>query len=389
MVRLCTVQNARPTNMQDALTGTYPIRKPRAAALHALETPRSELSFVQALQATFGVFARHPVPVLACAVVCFAGAGIIGSLVYGAIIGEAVLRTGTHTGSPMRAFNTQMLVQAMIGTFAALLGRGAISWITLQDHAGGPVTLRMALRETLRRWQPLLLSTLIYGAIITLGLAGLMALLRELRLDASNVRSARGDMNNVLNWTVTRAIAVLPPDAGSPFNEWFSTMRYSLARAAGSTYFGFDLSGYPTPAVTSQVVLVGAASMALLFVADVLLCMRTAACFAAQGAFGWLRASLAAGGAHFWRVAAWRWAVRLVLALITIGALVLIPALHQNLVMNEVRRMLGTGYWPYHIAQSANGIGIALVSGILLAFSVAFEARLFATLMPATPAREA
>lgn len=372
--------------MQDALTGAYPIRKPRATAI---ETSRGALSFVQALQATIGVFARHPAPVLACAIACFAGAGIIGSLVYGAIIGETVLRTGTHTGSTVRAYNTQMLVQAMIGAFAALLGRGAISWIALQDHAGKPVMLRLAMRETLRRWQPLLLSTLIYGAIVTLGLVGLMALLRELRLDVSNVRSARGDLNTVLNWAATRAIAVLPPDAGSPFNEWFSALRYNLARAASGAYFGFDLSGYPTFSVTplvALVALVGAASVALLFVVDVLLCMRTAACFAAHGALGWLRASLDAGSAHFWRVAAWRWTMRLVLALITIGALVLLPALHQGLVMNEVRRALGTGYWPYHIAQSANGIGIALVSGILLAFSVAFEARLFAML---TLAREA
>jgi hypothetical protein len=305
---------------------------------------------------------------------------MIGSLIYGAVIGDAVIRIGTHTGATVRAYNAQIFAQAMIGTFLAILGRGAITWIALQDQAGQPVTGRLAVIEALRRWQPLLLGAALYGTLITLGLIGLTALLRELRLDVSSARMARGNMESMLYWTLTRAIAALPPEAGSPFSDWLALARYNLSRAGSNMYLSFELSGYATRTASPQIWGIGLASIALLIVTETLLCMRSAAAFASRGAFGWLGEALRVSGAHFWRVLAWRWTLRLVIVAVTIGALVLLPALHQGLVMNAVRRALGLGYWPYHIAQSAYGLGIALVSGVLIAFSVAFEAHMYIAL---------
>jgi hypothetical protein len=364
--------------MQDALTRAFVASKLRQAGAAVV---RRDPSFMRVWQSTLNVFARHPLHVTFWAASCFAGAGVVGSLVYAAIIGDAVIRTGTHSNATFGAYNAQMLVQAGIGVFAWQLGRGAITWVAMQGQET-PITVRATLSAVLRAWLPLMLSALVYGALITLGLLGLTMLLREMRLDVTNARWARGDMSSVLHWTNVRAIAALPPDPGSPFTDWLAATRYNMARAAGnSAYLGFDLGGYLTRGASLLGLLIGSASILLMFVVDAVLCMRTAAIFGAQDGWDWLRTSLRTSAMHFWRVAGWRWTLRLAIAAVMVAALILPPALHQAVLMNEVRRAIGVGgYWPYHIAQSAYGVGSALISSLLIACGVVFEARMFVAL---------
>jgi hypothetical protein len=365
-------------DIRDALPATY-LRPWPVATLSAVSDHK--ISFFHTLQSAINVFARHPLPVVVCAFACFAGAGIVGSLVYGAMIGEAVIRTGSHTTTTMRAYNTQMLVQALIGAFTVTLGRGALTWIAMQDEARvGQVSLGNALRAALRAWRPLVLSTVLYGGLITLGLLGLSAMLRELRLDISNTRSIRtGDFGNILNWTLIRAIGLLPPDPGSPFTDWLASVRYNLARSMVGSYLGFDLSTISRTASPGTIV-VGLASITTLIVVDGLLCLRTAAIFGAPTSRTWLPQAVRVSSAHFGRILIWRWSLRCAFVAFAVAALVLVPALHQVLVIAPTRQMLGTGYWPYHIAQSANGVGIALVNGALIAAGVIFEARMYRAL---------
>lgn len=367
--------------MQEVFPATYAIPRPRVSAS---VQARRNLSFLDLLQSTFSVFARHPLPMLAGVLICFAGAGVIGSLLYGVQIGEAVLRTGTHTGTTLRAYNLQMLVQAILGTFTFLFGRGAITWIALHSGDGTPITFRAAVRAALRRWKPLLASTLLYGGLITLGIAGLTLLLRELRLDASNVRGVRNNLDSVLYWTTTRAISLLPPDPGSPFTEWYAATRYNMARSVGnSSYFNFSQYESALRRVSGQALAAGLAATAFFFITETLLCLRTAAIFGAQGARGWLawlRESLRVSKTNFWRVAAWRWSLRLLFVVLAVATLILPLALHLGLLMFEVRRALSAGNWLSHIAQSAHGVGTALISATLFAFAVAFEARMYAVL---------
>ncbi len=345
---------------------------------------RRERTFSHVLQATIGVFAQHPLPVVMCACICLAGAGIIGSLVYGAMIGEAVIRTGSHTTTTVRAYNTQMLVQALIGAFTVTLGRGALTWMAVQEgpRSDGAPLLRAAMQATLRAWCPLLLSTVLYGVLITIGLLGLSAMLRELRLDVSNTRSIRtGDFNNILHWTLIRTLGMLPPDPGSPFSDWLALVRYNLSRSFVGSYLGFDLSTV-SHTVRPGTVAGGLGSIALLIMVDTLLCLRTAAIFAmpASAGMAWLREATCVSRAHFVHVLAWRWLLRCACVAFAAAALVLMPALHQVHVVNPVRQMLGTGYWPFHIAQSVNGVGIALINGVIIAVGVIFEARLYKAL---------
>jgi hypothetical protein len=50
-----------------------------------------------------------------------------------------------------------------------------------------------------------------------------------------------------------------------------------------------------------------------------------------------------------------------------------------------LRQQLSTGYWPYHIALAAYGVGGALITGLIIAYSVAFESRMYAALKQADP----
>lgn len=366
--------------MQEAISISH------AVPARTLRTTAGRLSLMDTLHAAFNVFARHPLAMLGCSMLFFASAGLIGSLLYGGLIYDAVQRNGSHSSSVVRIFNTQMLAQAMIGSFLLVLGRGAVAWIALQETSV-KVTFKAAVAAALREWQPLLISALLYGALITAGTVGLSVLLRELRADVSNARWLRGDMNSVMNWMTVRALALLPPDAGSPYSEWIAAAKYNLSRISGATYFGFDVNPYGgAQMVMARTWLLGVASIALLFVIEVLLCMRTAAIMALSGRADWLRETLNLSSQHFWRVAAWRWTLRLMVLAVSAGALVVVPALHQAIVMNALRQQLSTGYWPYHVAMAAYGVGGAIITGLIVAYSVAFESRMYAALKQAETA---
>jgi hypothetical protein len=367
----------RHNAMQEAISITHALPAQRARRI------AGRLSLMEALHSTFGVFAHHPLALFGCALLFFSSAGLIGSLLYGGLIFDAVQRTGSHSGSVVRIVNTQMLAQAVIGSFLLVLGRGAVAWIAMQD-ASAKVTFGMAVRAALREWQPLLISALLYGALITAGIVGLSVLLRELRIDVSNARWLRGDLNSVMNWVTARGVALLPPDAGAPFSEWIAAAKYNLSRLSGATYFGFDVNPYGgAQTIAARTWLLGAVSIVLLFIIESLLCMRSATIMALGGTADWLRETLALSGRHFWRVAAWRWALRLMVFALFIGALVVLPALHQAVIMNAFRQQFSAGYWTYHIAMAAYGIGGAIITGIIAAFSVAFESRMYVALKQA------
>ena len=344
--------------------------------------------FVHTLQTTISVFAHHPMPVFACAMLLFAGAGVLSSLIYAALVGQAVMQAVWNTNTSSQIYNVQLLVQATIGTFTLLLGRGALTWIALNASPSFETTaisFRAALREALRRWQPLLISSVLYGVLISLGTFGLTVLLRELRLDVSNARWLRGDLDSVLNWTLVRSIGALLPDPGAPFAESIAAAKYNLARTSSSGYFGFDYySRFSSHDASPGLWLLGAGSALFLIACDVVLCLRTAAIVASvnsqQTPTAWLPVTLRLGLRHFGQLLVWRWVLRLTTALLVTLTLVLLPALHQMTVMNQVRQAIGTGYWPYYIAQAGYGFVGALVGSVLIAFSVVFEARAFLAL---------
>lgn len=331
------------------------------------------------LHGTLAAFARQPALLIGVALVCFGAGAVAGGLAYTVVLWDAALAGTSYFANTTPAYFLQMQVQAAIGTFTFLLGRGIITWLAQQEK---PATLRAAFAITLRKWKPLLASTLLYGLIISVAMVGIVWMLRELRLDTSNYRWFRNTPQGILTLVSVRAVAQLPPDPGAPFSELYAATRYNLARTAMG-YLTWNGSGFRVPysGVDVRYMLAGLAAIVLMIVAETVLCMRTAAVMAGgdTSVFGWVRRLSVPVRRHFWRVLAWRWGVRLAVAGVTIACLVLPMALQQSVIASNVIREVRS-YWPYLFHNFVQAAGSALVLSLGLAFSLIFEARLFGTL---------
>jgi hypothetical protein len=353
---------------------------PQPARAEARAARASRPQFGQVLHGTLSTFARHPAPILICALLCFAAVAILGSLLYCVLVLDVFFRTGSYFSATPGIYHLQMQFQAALGTVMYLLGRGAITWIALQAERGAPVTVRGALGAATARWKALLASGLIYGALITLALIGTTWMLRELRLDVSNYRWLRSDTNSIMNMAMVRSIGVLPPDPGSPFSELYAATRYNLSRVT-SSYYGWSTYQLAARNLPPEFLLSGLAGIVLLIVTETLLCMRTAAIVRAPAgpALRWLRDVAGVSWRHLWTVAGWRWGVRLGLAVIYAGCLTLPIVLHQSLIVPTIVREVRS-YWPYPINTALYGIAAALAGMMVLSFSLIFEARMYVAL---------
>lgn len=363
--------------MQEAIPGSMDFPA-RLGELEREAGMQRQAHFGDVLRSALAVFSRQPGAALGAACLCFAGVAILGALLYCALVLGIFFRSGSYFSATSGVFHLQMQVQAALGAFTFLMGRGAITWIALQDKR---VTARQAFAAALKRWQPLLVSSLIYGALITLGMIGLTWMLRELRLDVSSYRWIRSDADSMMNVLIVRMLSLLPPDPGSPFTELFSATRYNLSRM-NSSYYGWSSYQLAARNLPIPYLLTGIGGLILLFVTETLLCMRHAVIMRGPGnAFGWFQATLRVSGRNFWRVALWRWSVRLAIVLLTAACLTLPIVLHQSLVVPTLVREVQS-YWPYVINTSLYNIGIALAGMALLAFSLVFEARMYVALAP-------
>jgi hypothetical protein len=349
----------------------------------AASTPAAKqvhrLRFIDVLHGTLATFARQPALLIGVALVCFGAGMLMGGLVYAVQLWGAAIQGSTYFSNTTPAYYLQMQVQAAVGTFTFLVGRGVITWLTQQEQ---PATLRDALGATLRKWKPLLSSTLLYGLVISVAMVGMVWLLREMRLDSSNYRWFRNSPQGILTLVAVRSIAQVPPDPGSPFSELYATTRFNLARDTMG-YLAWNGSGFRLPyaGINTHYALAGVAGILLLVVAETLLCMRTAAVMAGRdtSTFGWLRRTLRLAQQHFWQVMLWRWSVRLAVAGVTAACLVLPMALQQSVIASNVIREVRS-YWPYLFHSLVQAAGNALVLALGLAFSLVFEARLFDSL---------
>lgn len=370
--------------MQQVISGALALSEERA---HAVAIHAQRIGLGSVVQATLAVFTQHPLPILVCSLLCFAGVVITGALSYLALVLHGLASQGSYFAITANAFYLQMQIQAAIGAFTFLIGRGAITWIALHTPAGAdgaasqPISLRAAFGAALRRWQPLLASSLLYGLLITISLVGITWMLREVRLDVSNYRWVRRDAHSILNLTLVRAIAQLPPDPGSPFTELYSATRYHLSRQSGS-YLGWSLSQPSLSDLSTPLLAAGIAGALLVFITEVLLCMRTAYVMhtPSGGALRWLVPTLRLSLSNFWRVAAWRWGARLIMVVLYVACLTLPIALHQGIVVpamvSEAR-----SYWPYPVNLFSYTISSALVGMFLVAFGLVFEARMYLALV--------
>jgi hypothetical protein len=331
-------------------------------------------------RATLRAMARHPGPMAACGLLTFAGATIIGSLIYVGLTVDAYLRSETYFGTIQRTYLLHFYVRAAIGALLFVIGRGAVTWIALNADAGAPVTTQRAFKAALVKWRPLLLSAALYGGLVTLGVSGWALMMRELRMDPSNFRFVRADAQSMLTAIAVQGIAVLPPDPGSPFAELISAERYRLSRS-GSAYYGWGSVPMALRNMGAPYLLAGLGGALLLILSEALACLRTAVIMRRPDnhTLSWLPELLQIGRAHFWRVFALRWGLRLLAVLVIVIGIVLPALLHQSVLLPLMARAFRS-YWVYSFYTGISAIASALIFAALLSFQTVFEARLLGTL---------
>ncbi len=366
--------------MQDVFPTSIAIN-PQPAA------PTRRLRFMDVLNGTLAAFAQQPALLIGVALVCFGAGAVVGGLVYAAALWREALQGAAYFANTTPAYYLQMQVQAAIGAFTFLLGRGIITWLA-QQHP--PASLRTAITVALHKWKPLLTSTLLYGLIISVAMVGVVWLLRELQLDTSNYRWFRNTPQGILTLVAVRATVQIPPDPGSPFTELYAATRYDLARTVPG-YLTWNGAGFHMSyaSVDARYALAGLVAIVLMVATETLLCMRTAAVMTGDdtSAFGWIQRLPPPVSRHFWRVMVWRWGVRLAITGVTIACLVLPMALQQSVIASDVIREVRS-YWPYLFHAFVQAAGGALVFSLGLAFSIVFEARLFAALQASSQDRQ-
>ena len=319
------------------------------------------------------VLAAHSGPVFVLALVGFAGAGIIGQLANSALTFDGYVRTGSYFSAFFNNLQVQYLAQAIFGTFALAFARGALTWIALRHETGERITLGAACRAALARWPALLLSSVVYGVLVLAGIAGLSLLLRELRVDLSNLGRIGSDYGGISYAVKVRAIGALIPDPGSPFSELLNYVRILIRRSSVAyTWFAFRY----VESTASSVWLIGLAGVAWIILVDTLLRMRSAAVMNPdQGSF--LRAmidSVRMGACHFGPVFAHAWLVRGVIFIVSVLFVITPMTIAQGLIVTFLVRTAGS-FWPYPASQLVFAVGSSLVLMVFAAFSAVYDAR--------------
>jgi hypothetical protein len=334
---------------------------------------------------TLHVLGSHSAPILFYAVGGILGASILGALLGSALLVRAYMWTEAYTPY-INILIPQLLIQAAAGVFLASFAQGAITWIALRAGAGQPADVPGAFHATLARWPALLASSLLYGVVIALGTAGLLLLLRELRLDASNIGRVNPDLVDINRAVLIRGGGLLMPDPGEPFTELFSYLRYNLSR---SSYYAWYFYRNTLGSADAEWWLLGLGSAALLVAAETLLRLRSVSIMQAEPARG-LRAVLdgiRANRRHFWFVLGQVWLLRAATTLVTLLFIVLPTTLVQGYFVPAYAR-LANSFWPYSASNAVFAFTSAAAGMLLIVFGVVYDTRLYAHLCARSPAHE-
>ena len=332
---------------------------------------------------TLQILSAHSAPILFYTVFGLAGASIVGALAGGLvlpIINARLARFATLNGIG----ESQLLVQSIAGLFLFIFARGAITWIAMHGADQRTPKVGEAFRATLKRWPALLAQSLVYGALISLGVTGITFMLREMRLDATNVGRFTTGIGDMMRIAGARALATVMPDPGSPFSEGLNYLRGAVNRPVATTFliatYSRDFTFIPYSAAP---VLwpIGLGCAIVVVITETLLQLRTVMAMRADGpgSVAGLTDSLRAGIKHFGTITCQVWMVRLVTVLA--GALfVIFPLVFvQTFFLPLYARQIG-GYWLYSASSMVLAVGSALISALWTTFAIVFDTRLFAAI---------
>jgi hypothetical protein len=339
---------------------------------------RTERQAVQAGDAGLWRESLHVMGASFGPILFYAFFGLIGANLVGLVVGTLLLAdVYGQTGSFFTYSNMQypqLAVQGMVGVFTFIFARGAITRIALYREG-----IRKAYDATVTRWPALLGQSLLYGALITLGLVGVILLLRELRIDVSNVGRVSIYPNDMTRTVAIRALGSVLPDAGSPFSELLNYFRNGVP-GARQTYTSL-YSRFDAPSVSPALWLVGAGGVLLVIVTETLFRLRSVMVMrkAGPGVLAGLLDSARTGWAHFGYITTNVWVLRLSLMSISVIFTIVPTTFVQGWVVPFVARQYG-GFWVYASSSLLFSFSGALTGMLLMAFALVFDTRLYLAL---------
>jgi hypothetical protein len=323
-------------------------------------------------------------PILAYSFFGLVGANIAGAIIATIVLTNAYIIIGGYT-SYTNILYPQLIAQALAGVFTYTFARGAITWLALQSTSSPDAARsgwRAAFRATLSRWPSLIVSALVYGISITLCTAGLTLLLRDLRIDVTNIGRVNRDVDDITRAVFIRALGGIAPDPGAPFTELYAYVRYTLSRSA---YYAWYLYRYTTGTAPLLMWLLGLSSLAAMIVVETLLRLRTVMVMRAEGPgpFAGLADCVRTGWRRFWFIAAQVWLLRLLMLAVGVLFIILPMTFVQSVFVPMFAQGIGS-FWPYPGSNIALGLGSGLVGMLLIAFSIVFDTRLYVALQHAS-----
>lgn len=367
------------TVMPQPLVVNTATASPRSLKLH--RSQRLKVSVREIVSETLTVFITHASSILWFAFIGFALCIVLGA-VAGAALSYAYYNNTNSSTLNLNNFRnvslTTWVVQGGVGMFLMGLARGAMSWMATQNEENIKVTFFEACLATLRRWHVLLFNGLIYSLIMTVGTLGLMMLLRELRLDESNIGQTRAvtDPGLLFRGFYVRVLNFVFPIPDSPFREIIAYIRWVIRQTPNN--FAIFNTSPPNTAVSVNMWILGVGSAFSLILGDLFLRLRAITAMNATKLTLWagLGESLRLAWQHFgqllWHTTFIRIITTLAWALFYIIPTVIVQATLFPFLFNRVN-----SFWIYTVGSNLMASAGALIMMLFVAFSIIYEGRLY------------
>lgn len=346
----------------------------------------SRVTIAAVWHATLVAFSAHSASILGSAFLGFAFSAIVAALLGAFITLEQFTRTNTILVSYGLNRTVPLIVQGALGLCTGALARGMISWRVLHP-AAEETRMRATLRAILPFWLPLTIVLLVTGALLFAGNLGLNTMLAEQKIDFADISQLSATPEGMVRSIILRTIDNSIPNPGSPFSEGLSYIQLESSRVSTELVYAGGLSYYYVKNVQDIPLstVFGVVGLIVLFGVDALQRFIVAAVVLSHGA-GWLRSvwaaiKLAAG--NIGGVLAHIWLVRLAVFIVSTIFITIPLVVTQSILVPLLIRSTGTA-WPYLAGGVLLSVSIALVSMVLTAFGVVYDACLYRQLVNQT-----
>ncbi|HEY3289568.1 MAG TPA: hypothetical protein VGK87_05530 [Anaerolineae bacterium] len=335
---------------------------------------------------TLLAFSAHSASILGSAFLGFALSAIAASALGAVITLEQFTRTNTILVSYGLNRTVPLIVQGALGLCTGALARGMITWRVL-NPATGETRMRIALRAALPSWLPLTFVLFITGLLLFAGNLGLNAMLTEQKIDFADISQLSATPDGMLRSIILRTIDISIPNPGAPFSEALSYIQLESSRVSTELVYAGGLSYYYVKNVQDIPLstVFGVAGIVVLFGVDALQRFVVAAIVQTRKA-GWLKsvgAAIKLAARNFGLVLAHIWLVRLVVFIVSTIFMTVPLVLTQSTLVPLLIRSTGTA-WPYLVSGVLLSVSIALVSMVLTALGVVYDACLYRRLVNQT-----